>query len=391
MIEEKTKTPNFALAMAGLYIHIPYCKSKCVYCDFYSLPHGEVGDDYVTALLAEAQMRCSELAGESLTTIYVGGGTPSLLTPAQFRRLTQGVSRFFDLSGVVEFTVEVNPDDVTSTLIGNMKECGVNRVSMGVQSFDDNELRFMCRRHDSAQAVRAVEIIKCEGINNVSIDLIYGVPGSTIESWAKNVDAALALGVRHISSYNLTYEQGTRLWAMREKGVITEIDDDTCVAMFETLCDCAAKAGFEQYEISDFALPGFRSRHNSSYWQRVPYLGLGTAAHSFNGNNIRRYNPDDLSLYLKTILAGKQAYSEERLTQRECYDEVVMLSLRTREGIDLDALRLDYGDDSADYLLCMAQPHIANGNLRLNENRLALTPKGIMLSNTVTADLMSCL
>jgi oxygen-independent coproporphyrinogen-3 oxidase len=256
--------------MAGLYIHIPFCASKCIYCDFYSLA-GSSHDtgQYVDALVAELKLRHRELA-EPLRTLYVGGGTPSLLPLGQFARLVDAVGRVAPLDSVEEFTVEVNPDDVTAGYIAGLKELGVNRISMGVQSFDDRDLRFINRRHTARQAIEAVRAIRQAGVHNVSIDLIYGIPGQTLDSWSRTVDQAVALGVEHISAYSLMYEQGTRLWVMRQTGKVAEVDDDTCVAMYDLLVSRLHLAGYGHYEISNFALPGYCSRHNSSYWDLTP-------------------------------------------------------------------------------------------------------------------------
>ncbi len=372
--------------MAGLYIHIPFCASKCIYCDFYSMPgHLDEASRYVSALVAEARLRRSELH-EPVTTLYVGGGTPSLLSLDWVGALVSGLSRVFDLSGVEEFTVEVNPDDVTAAYIAGLKALGVNRVSMGVQSFNDAELRLINRRHTARQAVDAVHAIHAAGIHNISIDLIYGIPGQSLASWRKSVRQAVALGVQHISAYSLMYEPGTRLWVMREQGKVTEVDDDTVVAMYQALCQLLHRAGYCHYEISNFALPGYYSRHNSSYWDLTPYLGLGAAAHSYDGQ-LRRHNPARLKSYLDSIEAGKCCFEAEQEQPWERYDEYVMLRLRTAAGLDLGLLRQRFGTAFASYFHSHAAP-LLGSSLCLDDGRYHIPEDHVMMTDAITRDLL---
>ena len=295
--------------MAGVYVHIPFCASRCSYCDFFStLKLPQTGEAYVEAVVAEARLRCAELRGEAVRTLYMGGGTPSQLPLPLLERLLAGLGEVIDLGSVEEFTVEANPDDVTPQWSAAVKALGVNRVSMGVQSFEDPILRAIGRRHTARQAVEAVNALRQAGIDNISIDLIYGLPGQTVASWARSVEEAIALEPQHISAYGLTYEEGTRLWRQRESGEVVEVPEEQCLEMYRTLVEMLAAAGYEHYEISNFALPGYHSRHNSSYWDETPYLGLGSAAHSYDGA-VRRYNPADLQEYIATIASGKPASS----------------------------------------------------------------------------------
>ena len=376
------------VVMAGVYVHIPFCASRCSYCDFFStLRREEMGDCYVEALLAEAALRRMELRGEAVKTLYVGGGTPSQLPLPLFVRLLDGLREGLGLDTVEEFTVEANPDDVTSEWCAGMVSLGVNRVSMGVQSFQDDILRFIGRRHTARQAIEAVDRLHDAGINNVSIDLIYGLPGQTVESWSRSVDQAVALDPQHVSAYGLTYEEGTRLWHQRERGEVIEVPEEQCVEMYRILVDKLQAAGFEHYEISNFALPGFHSRHNSAYWDETPYLGLGAAAHSYDGV-IRRYNPSDLKMYIDKVMSGETAYQQERLTRWERYDERVMLGLRTARGVDADVLRQEFGDEAWRHFVDVAERHMALGNLEKKASRYVLTRDGVMLSDSVVRDLM---
>ena len=372
--------------MAGLYIHIPYCKSKCTYCDFYSTPQVETMEQYVHSLLCEAKLRQEEIPHQ-FTTLYLGGGTPSVMPLELMSQLINGLKSTFDLSHVEEFTIEANPDDVTQEYIAALMQLGVNRVSMGVQSFNDNELQAINRRHSAQQAIDAVHDIKEAGITNVSIDIIYGLPGQTLNSWKHNVKQAIDLDVQHISAYNLSYEPGTRLWVMRERRKVQEVSDEDCIAMHNTLVEMLIDADFEHYEISNFARPGYRSRHNSSYWNFTPYLGLGAAAHSFDGTT-RRYNPSSIKEYIDKLSNGNTAYIEEHLELWERYDEEVMVRLRTSEGLNTQLIAKSYGEDVYNKLITKAKFFIEQNRLTLNGNNLILTPSGVMMSDNIIRDLM---
>lgn len=374
--------------MAGLYIHIPFCESKCIYCDFYSMANNKhLIDNYIDALLVEGAERKNELNAETLTTVYLGGGTPSLLSITQLSKLVNGFKKVFDFSAVEEFTIEVNPDDVTPEYIKQAKSLSINRVSMGVQSFSDEDLRFINRRHTVKQATDAIHIIKEAGIDNISIDLIYGIPGQNIEIWKNNVDTAISLSVQHISAYTLMYEEGTRLSVMRSLGKITEVDDDVVAAMYDYLVAQLKSNGYTHYEISNFALPGFHSRHNSSYWNLTPYLGLGVAAHSFDGT-VRRFNPSNLKKYLDALSDGKLCVEVEKITKAEKYDEYVMLRLRTADGIEADELMHRFGERYYQFFIEKAKPLVSEGSL-INENGRYYIPENhIMISDNIICDLL---
>lgn len=374
--------------MAGLYIHIPFCESKCIYCDFYSMVNNNhLIDKYIDALLIEADERKNELNSETLTTVYLGGGTPSLLSSTQLSKLVNGLKKVFDFSAVEEFTIEVNPDDVTPEYIQQAKLLGINRVSMGVQSFSDEDLRFINRRHTAKQATDAIHIIKEAGIDNISIDLIYGIPGQNIEIWKNNVDTAISLSVQHISAYTLMYEEGSRLSVMRSLGKIKEVDDDVVAAMYDYLVAQLKSNGYTHYEISNFALPGIHSRHNSSYWNLTPYLGLGVAAHSFDGT-VRRFNPSNLKIYLDALGEGKLCVEAEKIAKAEKYDEYVMLRLRTADGIDADELMHRFGEEYYQFFIKKAKSLVSEGSL-INENGRYYIPENhIMISDNITCDLL---
>ncbi len=375
--------------MAGVYVHIPFCASRCSYCDFFStLQLNATGERYVDAVIAEARLRRDELHDEPVMTLYLGGGTPSQLPLPLLEGLIGGLRAALDLSGVEEFTVEANPDDVTPEWCAGVAALGVNRVSMGVQSFEDHILRLIGRRHTARQAAEAVANLRAAGISNISIDLIFGLPGQTEVSWTASVEQAVSLRPLHISAYGLTYEEGTRLWHQRERGEVAEVPEEQCLEMYRILIEKLTASGYEHYEISNFALPGYYSRHNSSYWDDTPYLGLGAAAHSYDGN-VRRYNPHDLHQYMSAVMAGKTAYEQEDLTIHERYDERVMLGLRTSHGVDAERLHRDFGELAWQHFTREAQRHIEAGLLHVTgDNRYVLTRDGIMLSDAVIRDLM---
>ena len=375
--------------MAGVYVHIPFCASRCSYCDFFStLRLDEVGHDYVEALIAEARLRKAELNGKPVKTLYMGGGTPSQLPLPLLARLIDGLKATLDLNAVEEFTLEANPDDVSPEWCAAVRALGVNRVSMGVQSFQDAVLRLVGRRHTARQAIDAVASLRHAGIDNISIDLIYGLPGQTLETWAESVRQAVDLRPQHISAYGLTYEPGTRLWQQRECGEVVEASEDQYLDMYRILVGLLRVAGYEHYEISNFALPGYRSRHNSSYWNETPYLGLGAAAHSYDGT-MRRSNPADLCGYIRRITSGQPACQVEDLAWWERYDERVMLGLRTADGVDAHRLRSDFGDKAWAHFVSEARRHIDAGNMICTDDgRYILTSEGIVLSDSVMRDLM---
>ena len=375
--------------MAGLYVHIPFCASRCSYCDFFStLRLRDMGEAYVKAVVTEARLRCHELEGDTVKTLYLGGGTPSQLPVPLLSDLIRGLRDTIDLAAVEEFTVEANPDDVTRDWSEAVSRLDANRVSMGVQSFEDGILRSIGRRHSSRQAVDAVAILRDAGIQNISIDLIYGLPGQTSASWADSVERAIALEPQHISAYGLTYEPGTRLWQQRECGAVTEVPEELCLDMYSILIDKLQQAGYEHYEISNFALPGYRSRHNSSYWNDTPYLGLGAAAHSYDGK-VRRSNPADMDHYVSAVMSGQVACEAEVLTRWERYDERVMLGLRTSAGVDVDKLLKDFGEKAWRHFVDVAAKFVDRGLMRVDGGRCyVLTRDGVMLSDSVMRDLM---
>ena len=373
--------------MAGVYVHIPFCKRKCIYCDFYSIASSRLSDRYVKAVGMEAQLRGQEIAGMPVKTLYIGGGTPSVLSFEQLSVLIEGLRAAIDLSHVEEFTVEVNPDDVTHEFAEQLLKLGVNRVSMGVQSLVDEELVFLNRRHDAEEAMKAYCDLQSAGFNNISIDLIYGIPGQTLDTWKYTLEKALSLQAKHVSCYNLSYEEGTMLYKLRETGRVMECDDNTCVEMYDMLVDMLDGAGYEHYEISNFAMPGFYSRHNSGYWDKTPYLGLGASAHSYDGN-MRRYNPDNVKLYVESLENDVVVCVGEQESVDEKYDEDVMLRLRTSRGIDSEWIKSIYGKAYSDYFVNAIRSFVDSGLVIKDGSRYRLSRNGVMLSDMIMRELM---
>ena len=394
--------------MAGIYIHIPFCKSRCIYCAFYSTTDPSLRQRYVDAVCREMVIRgerreerlrvgeqSSGMRG-TIDTIYLGGGTPSQLTVDQLRQLFIYINKVYGqnqslssllspLSSNTEITIECNPDDITPEYAEALSQLPVNRVSMGAQTFDDQRLHFLHRRHTANQVHQAVSRLRDAGISNISIDLMYGFPGETLSQWERDIDSALSLDVEHLSAYCLSIEEGTPLYKLhkRDGSFCVICDEETERQMYYLLIDRLTAAGYEHYEISNFAKPGFRSRHNSSYWTDVPYIGLGAAAHSYDGQQ-RRWNIDDINTYIKGIENGEPAYDYELIDDTTRYNDRVMLALRTCEGLDLQSLT----PADRDYLMPLADRYIADGLLSNDGRRLRLTRSGLFVSDMVISDLM---
>lgn len=369
-----------------IYLHIPFCQRRCIYCDFYSTTcNSDVRHRFVRALCAELESRCNYLPSRLISTLYLGGGTPSQLTPAELADIVQTVHRTYEVDPQAELTFEANPDDVTPELVDALVEMGFNRVSLGVQTFRDDLLGVLHRRHTAAEAEQAVHTLVQGGISNVSIDLIYGLPLQTVADFEADLQRAFALPVKHLSAYALTVEPNTMMGRKVAAGELTPADEDTCADEFECLQRAAQQAGFEQYEISNFSLPGYHSRHNSGYWDGTPYLGCGPGAHSFDGTN-RQQNLSDLKAYLQT--PGEAPHIIETLSAEERFDELIFLSLRTRRGLHLDTVAQRFGEGWYADLLHAAAPHIDSGQLITSDGFLRIAPEAIFVSDDLMTDLM---
>lgn len=372
--------------MAGIYVHIPLCESRCYYCDFYSSTYKGNKEQILTALKKELQDRRTYLKGEVVKTIYLGGGTPSQLQPQEITDLLNCIFENFDCQPE-EITIEANPEDLTEEYLRDLRKCPVNRLSLGVQSFSDEDLRVINRRHSAQTAIQAVKCAQKMGFDNISIDLIYGLPNQTMEGWMQNLKEAVGLNVQHISAYSLTFEDGSMLTKMRDRGEIKEVDEEVSFEMFKVLRRFLSENGFYPYEISNFAKKGCESKHNSSYWNYVPYLGVGPSAHSFDGER-RRWNVANTRLYLSKMADGESFYEEEKLDLPTQYNEFVMTSLRKSEGVDLDAVESRFGRVLADYFKELIRPFEKDGHVICEEGRYRLSEDGIFISDFIIESLL---
>ena len=378
---------NIKQQMAGIYIHIPFCKQRCSYCAFYSTTLYNIRERYVDALCKEIAMRKEYAGGAPIETIYLGGGTPSTLSMEQLKRICDTVYAAYQVSPAPEVTIECNPDDLTPDFLAQLKQLPFNRISMGVQSFNDTQLKRLGRRHDAAKARQAVANARTAGYSNISIDLIFALPGSTIDEWEHDLESAIALRPDHLSAYNLTYEEGTPMHRALERGDFTELSEEENIAQFQILISRLKEAGYRHYEISNFALPGRESRHNSSYWNDTPYIGCGAAAHSYNGTS-RGWNIADIQEYIKGIENGNPVFEIEELTEEERYNDTILTRLRTAEGIPLEWMKKKFGKRLNDYMQSAAEKEIAFGNLKAENGHLSLSEKGIFISDAVIRELI---
>ena len=373
--------------MAGIYIHIPFCKRRCIYCDFFSTTQSEKKSAYVRALCRELEMRQDYVGGEEIETIYLGGGTPSQLTEEELKAIFSSIYHIYKVKTNAEITLEANPDDLTPEYVAMLRQLPVNRISMGIQTFQEETLKLLHRRHTAVQAIEAFRRCREAGFRNISIDLMYGLPGETLETWMQDLRQAINLRPEHISAYHLIYEEDTALWRLREQHCVEEADEDLSVSLFTTLIDRLSEAGYQHYEISNFCLPGLHSRHNSSYWTGKKYLGCGPSAHSFNGVS-RQWNVASLEGYIKGVEEGELDYEVEELDLYTRYNDYVLTSIRTCWGMSLSKLRSEFGEELYRYCMRMAKPHEDQGVLENREGVLRLTRKGIFVSDGIMSDLM---
>lgn len=384
--------------MAGLYIHIPFCASRCIYCGFYSTTSLKLRQRYVDAVIKEIEevrRRKKEIEDDSIATIYLGGGTPSQLTIPQLHQVFDAIYKYNKVEMGAEVTIEMNPDDVTEVFADGLCMLPVNRVSMGAQSFNDERLKWLHRRHTSQQVTEAIERLRDNGIRNISIDLMYGFPGETLDDWRRDIDAVLDLDVEHISAYCLMIEEGTPLAKMMRNGDCPSCEERSGLQgdcplneelerqMYELLIDKLTTAGYEHYEISNFAKPGYRSRHNSSYWNDTPYVGLGAAAHSYDGH-CRSWNVADIHQYIEAIERGELPSELEEIDDDTHYNDRITVALRTNDGLDLTTL----SDRHRCYCMKEAQRFLNDGLLKLSDNRLTLTRKGLFVSDYIMSTLV---
>ena len=373
--------------MAGIYLHIPLCKKLCFYCDFYHIISTGDNTSLINALIKEASLRRDYIGNETVSTIYIGGGTPSVLSVEELSTILEHIRKYYRVEDGCEISVELNPDDVTSAYLAGLKKLNINRISLGVQSWRDADLKMLNRRHDSAQAAKALKEVISSGFENLSIDLIYGIPGMSQEEWASNLDYSFSFGIKHLSAYHLTFENGTVFGKMLEKGLIAEVDEEESIALFNILIEKAEDAGFIHYEISNFGKPGYFSIHNSNYWKQVNYIGLGPSAHSFNGYS-RQWNIRDLKGYIKAVGSGKSYYEHEDLDLKARFNEYVMTSLRTMWGIDLEYVERTFEKEGYDYVVNLAGKFRDYGLITQDKKNLVLTSQGKLISDNIISEFM---
>ncbi|WP_299250610.1 radical SAM family heme chaperone HemW [uncultured Lacinutrix sp.] len=371
--------------MSGIYIHIPFCKQACHYCDFHFSTSLRKKDELIDALISEIEIRKNEFESITVETIYFGGGTPSLLTSEEIKRIIDSVYNNYSVSEDPEITLEANPDDLSNERIIELSKSPVNRLSIGIQSFHEKDLKLMNRAHNTQEAIQCLEEAT-KYFNNISLDLIYGIPNTTNKEWEENIDIALGFGVNHISSYALTVEPKTALASFIEKGVIDNVDDALAQEQFHILVDKLESQNFVHYELSNFGKPGFFSRNNSAYWQGKKYIGIGPSAHSFNGKE-RGWNVRNNTKYIKAIQNSQVPIETETLTKTDQYNEYVMTGLRTVWGVSIKKVKTDFGITFETYMMQQAQKHITEDLLYIEDNKLKVTKKGKFLSDGIASDL----
>jgi oxygen-independent coproporphyrinogen-3 oxidase len=343
--------------------------------------------DFIPALLKEVSLRKDYLEGEKVSTVYFGGGTPSVFSVEEIGLMMSKLREFYETTEDAEVTIELNPDDVTPEYVSGLHKLGINRISLGIQSWRDKDLRLLNRRHDAIGAENALRTCINEGFENITIDLIYGIPGMSVKEWESNLDFSFSFDIKHFSAYHLTMEQGTVFSRMLKTGAFREIDEELSAELFNLLLKKSAEAGFVNYEISNFGKPGFFSRHNTNYWKQVNYLGLGPSAHSFNGYS-RQWNKSDLKGYIESVNSGKPDFESEELDARTRFNEYIMTSLRTMWGIDLDFVEATFDKEGYDYVINMFSKFKQYGLMSQDKNNLVLTDQGKLISDNIISEFM---
>jgi oxygen-independent coproporphyrinogen-3 oxidase len=371
--------------MSGIYIHIPFCKQACHYCDFHFSTSIKKKGALVDMLCKEFTLRKNELSSNKIETIYFGGGTPSLLSSEELNQIFEAVYSNFEVMEDAEITLEANPDDLTLENLESLKSAGINRLSVGVQSFFEEDLQLMNRAHNATEALESIKMAK-QFFENISIDLIYGIPGMSNSRWKKNIEIALSLGLPHFSCYALTIEPNTALKKMIEKGQVKPVDDEASRSHFDILTKTLNEEGYIHYEFSNYGKPGYFSKNNTAYWFGKSYLGIGPSAHSYDGKN-RKWNINNNTLYIKSIERGKLPLDQEELSTTDRYNEYVMTRLRTMWGIDIKEVEDRFGDLYKTHLLNEASKEVELGLLEQNEELLTVTQKGKFLSDGITSNL----
>ncbi|MEA2042330.1 MAG: radical SAM family heme chaperone HemW, partial [Bacteroidota bacterium] len=366
--------------------HVPYCKSKCIYCDFYSVTDRRPDSYFISTLLKELQLKKIDFGPIVISTIYFGGGTPTLLSVKEITTIIDFIKINFKTENNIEITVEANPDDLSRDYLRDLSKTEVNRLSIGIQSFNNDLLKFLERRHNSSQAIKAIRIARELGFQNISGDLIYSIPGMTGEIWKETLDGIFSLGIQHISAYDLIYEEDTPLHHQRKSGEITEVQEEKSEEFFTILRSEALKHGFRHYELSNFAKEGFISKHNSSYWSQKLYIGVGPSAHSYAGE-IRMWNTSDLKAWQAGVNSGETYFETEQLSVTDKFNELLIKGLRTDSGIRLSTIRKEFGKEILEFLLKEAKKHLQSKSLIIENDSLILTSKSLFISDRIISDL----
>ncbi len=371
--------------MAGIYLHIPFCRQKCSYCNFYFSVSLKTKDDFINTILKEIDLNHNYLQQKDLDSIYFGGGTPSVLSAKEIDLILNKINKYFNLKPDIEITLEANPDDVNKEFLSDLKKSGINRFSMGVQSFHNKELKILNRSHNSGKAIESLNMIKEAGFENTNIDLIFGIPGSSLDDWQKNLDTFLKMDIPHLSCYNLTIEPGTIIAHQIQTGKIYDVDDDLSADMFMYTDELLTKNGFEHYEISNYAKEDKYALHNTNYWTGVPYLGLGPSAHSFDGNT-RQWNIANNRKYIASINKNIIPATIETLTPDDKFNEYMMTGLRTMWGVDIKEIG-KFGDKYLDHFNKNIVKFTGEELILKNEDNYKLSSRGMLYADRIASEL----
>ncbi len=373
--------------MAGIYLHIPFCAQKCAYCDFFSIANQKSKDDFVEAIIKEIYLQKYYLGDDSVQTIYFGGGTPSVLSILQIEKIMNALDKHFQIESNIELTLEANPENLNAEYLSGLKKLGFNRLSIGIQSFSDDDLVLMKRTHLAKTAIQSVYEAKKQGFKNISIDLIYGLPNLSMKKWEENLDQAIDLNIQHISAYHLTIEPKTLFKKWYDQNKIQLPNDEESLEQFKLLVEKTSEHGFLHYEISNFGKDGFLSLHNTNYWLNVKYLGLGPSAHSYNLTS-RQWNISNLKVYMDTIWKGKTPFESENLTLKEKYNDYIITSLRTMWGLNTEKLELNFGSKYKIYFLKNVKKFIDENLCIQNDHQVKLSETGIFVSDHIISELL---
>lgn len=374
--------------MAGIYIHIPFCKSRCYYCDFYSTTDLWLISEYIKALKLELTDRI-EYLNEKVETIYFGGGTPSVLQPRLVQELIETIYSNYNIADNPEITIEANPDDLTDRYLNELAKTYINRLSIGIQSLDPYYLKLMNRRHSSGQAGMSIKLAQKHGFNNISVDIIFGIPNMTKEELLSTLEKLGKLNVHHLSAYHLTYADSTVFHSLKEQGVMVPVGDDESYEQYMHIIDWSNNNGFVHYEISNFGKSGYFSKHNSNYWKGIPYLGVGVSAHSYNGTS-RQWNVSNINKYLDYKNQRSTIFEIETLSTNHKFNELLLTSLRTTQGLDIDRIRIEFGNDKAQMVLSVAERYEKSGYLFFDNNIAILNDRGLFISDRIISDMFVC-